>query len=431
MVGSLKDRLELAKKIIDHPAIRVALLIWAIIAAYDTFSSQILPETLAKKAPKVREVIVMTSGWLPFWVWLLLLAAILIFASLEFALRRTNKIDTAGGKVVHRKVSARGIAWDFDNPNHYFLGLTGGRDSITVPSFQGLGHNNLGVPIERVAGYLRIDRNSRRYPMRLAVNGVPIDPEATDGIPVDADFTIVVPFYAANKYDEYIPALQFLADFPPFTFVFEYDGKTYQRNFTREDVKSQIFRFTDEIAIQNKPAVTKKIRVEPPPKIENIPRRHIKEDAERILQALVELYDTIHKHANAISKKNGFSLSLETQMAGKIPKEKSTIVSAAREQIHAIGKDIYQTIIPKYQYDADDLRPLIQGDGVLGEMNGAMNDFIDAATALPDTASAQLINLALAEREAKLNLAYSKFIDWVRDSLSRIQRKRAELQAQL
>jgi hypothetical protein len=258
MGESLKKRLELARKIVDHPAVRVALLLWAIIAAYDTFSSQILPDTLAKKAPKVREVIVMTSGWLPFWAWLLLLAAILVFASLEFALRRTARVGAvANGKLSHRKVSATGITWGFDNPNHYFLGLTGAHDSIVVPAFQGFGHNNLGVPIEKVSGYLRIDRNNKRYPMYLVIKGALVNPQETHGIPIGADFTVSVPFYVSNRYEEYIPALQFLADFPPFTFVFEYDGRRFERTFTREDVKSEIFKLSDVIAEQNKVSVTR------------------------------------------------------------------------------------------------------------------------------------------------------------------------------
>lgn len=66
-----------------------ALSLWAIIAAYDTALSQIIPASWVERFPKVRELITMTSGWLPFWGWLLILAAVLIVASFEYAFRRS------------------------------------------------------------------------------------------------------------------------------------------------------------------------------------------------------------------------------------------------------------------------------------------------------------------------------------------------------
>ena len=98
MANVFGERLPVLRRVLDHPWVKIALAVWAIIAAYDTFSSQILPEWLAAKAPKVREVVAMTSGWLPYWAWLLILAALLVVASFEYAFRRTDLgfIDASG-----------------------------------------------------------------------------------------------------------------------------------------------------------------------------------------------------------------------------------------------------------------------------------------------------------------------------------------------
>jgi hypothetical protein len=67
------SRWELARKILNHRWVRWALCLWAIIAAYDTALSQVIPASWGDRFPKVREMVAVTSGFLPFWVWLLIL----------------------------------------------------------------------------------------------------------------------------------------------------------------------------------------------------------------------------------------------------------------------------------------------------------------------------------------------------------------------
>jgi hypothetical protein len=92
-MDKLKQRWDLAKQIGNRPWTAVALVIWAIISAWDTAVSELLPASWANKAPKVYGVIEMTSGWLPFWGWLLVGIAILSFASFEFAFQWTREED--------------------------------------------------------------------------------------------------------------------------------------------------------------------------------------------------------------------------------------------------------------------------------------------------------------------------------------------------
>jgi hypothetical protein len=86
---NLKPRLAIARRIWGHRRVKIAIAIWGVICTYDTALSQIIPESLGHKLPKIRDAIAMSSGFLPFWVWLLVLAAIFIVASLEYAVRRS------------------------------------------------------------------------------------------------------------------------------------------------------------------------------------------------------------------------------------------------------------------------------------------------------------------------------------------------------
>jgi hypothetical protein len=89
-MGSFRERVISARKIFGRPWVRLALTIWAFIAFYDTLVSQFFPEALAKKAPKIRELIAETSGWLPWWSWLIIFTAIIAVASFEYAVRKTS-----------------------------------------------------------------------------------------------------------------------------------------------------------------------------------------------------------------------------------------------------------------------------------------------------------------------------------------------------
>jgi hypothetical protein len=84
-------RLAFLRGILRPAWLRVALPIWGVLTFYDTLSSQILPEHLARQAPKLREIVATTSGYLPLGAWLLILAAMLTIASLEYAFRLSRR----------------------------------------------------------------------------------------------------------------------------------------------------------------------------------------------------------------------------------------------------------------------------------------------------------------------------------------------------
>jgi hypothetical protein len=93
MLHLLLHRLAFLRGVIRPLWVRVAVPAWGIVAFYDTLSSQLFTEWLTKHAPKLREIITMTSSFLPVWGWLLILAAILVIASFEYAYRQHMRTE--------------------------------------------------------------------------------------------------------------------------------------------------------------------------------------------------------------------------------------------------------------------------------------------------------------------------------------------------
>jgi hypothetical protein len=77
----------LSRKIQQSWWVRWALGIWASIAIYDLLLSQYIPAEFSKKAPKAWEVALIAGGLLPWWGWLLILAAIVIVALVQYLVR--------------------------------------------------------------------------------------------------------------------------------------------------------------------------------------------------------------------------------------------------------------------------------------------------------------------------------------------------------
>ena len=108
--------------------VRCVLVVWALFSTYDTFVSQLLPSATAEKFPRLYDFIVMSTGFLPFWGWILILAVIIAAASFEYA----HRTGAGNADEILRKLT---------NDDRYILSvefLALGRDSIT-PFHRGRG----------------------------------------------------------------------------------------------------------------------------------------------------------------------------------------------------------------------------------------------------------------------------------------------------
>jgi hypothetical protein len=122
-----------------------------------------------------------------------------------------------------------------------------------VAGFGAHGKNYSPEPINDFDAYLRSDITNETIPIYLlAVDAsianactpqVPTLPKDTSGIPAFADFDIVSyrkPFMMNVIGDDAVTLTNFLNTFVPFTIVLKYNGKSYQRQFSRAEIDRQV-----------------------------------------------------------------------------------------------------------------------------------------------------------------------------------------------
>jgi len=145
------------------------------------------------------------------------------------------------------------IAWTFEDPATinapYVLGLasSGGQEAYVI-TIQMRGRNISGAPIMQFDGFIRSDRTNREIPMFLNYQGTLLESDRVNGIPAGGAFDLDSQHLESNnpQRTEGLGITQFLIDFPSFTFVFRYDGKTYQHQFTEAYLKEILDRFNKD-----------------------------------------------------------------------------------------------------------------------------------------------------------------------------------------
>jgi hypothetical protein len=148
------------------------------------------------------------------------------------------------------------IVWNFEQAatgHGYFLNMQKpANQEVRIIGFGAHGKNNSAEPISDFEANLRSDATNETIPIYIvaaeadAVNActlaAPTLPKDTLGIPGFADFDIVSyekPYVLNVLYDG--KALSnFLRTFVPFTIIMHYDGKTYQRRFSKDEVDRQV-----------------------------------------------------------------------------------------------------------------------------------------------------------------------------------------------
>jgi hypothetical protein len=166
------------------------------------------------------------------------------------------------------------IVWNYEETargHGYFLNMqhpTGQETNIV--GFGAHGKNNSSEPVNDFDGYLRSDTTNETLPIYILASDVgatnactvpvPTLPKDTLGIPAFADFDIVThkkPFFI-NVLADGIPLPKFVNQFVPFTIVLKYDGTTYQRRFSKEEVDRQISMLEKLTAPITNPHVVRK-----------------------------------------------------------------------------------------------------------------------------------------------------------------------------
>jgi hypothetical protein len=72
-----------------------------------------------------------------------------------------------------------------------------------------------------------------------------------------------------------------------------------------------------------------------------------------------------------------------------------------------------QTVLKRRPYFQQDIMELIDDRGEVGNMNGSLNEYIEALTTLPHAPDTALIKLAIRDIEAKSENAIKMYTDWI------------------
>lgn len=137
------------------------------------------------------------------------------------------------------------LEWNFEaNKGMYYIGMSMPDEEILIHQFQAQGKNNTKKPIESFFGYVRSDITGTRYKTRFHVDGGMRYSEELNPIPVGALITTYTFF---NEEKTPVKLNYFLEKIAPFTFVFEYDGKTYEHSFKIDEMLKLIDQYAAQV----------------------------------------------------------------------------------------------------------------------------------------------------------------------------------------
>lgn len=97
---------------------RRVFLTFSSLGAWDLFVAQFLPPKVAQSMPRVYDVAVMTGDLLPWWVWLLILMAMVTISAVEYAYRQSR--PKMAGPSTDRSFKASSIRMTVGEGGPYF-----------------------------------------------------------------------------------------------------------------------------------------------------------------------------------------------------------------------------------------------------------------------------------------------------------------------
>lgn len=128
------------------------------------------------------------------------------------------------------------LAWNFDK-NKHVIGCSMPKDKVLVHQFQGMATNNTKEPLVDFKGYVRSDRTGKTFPTLFNLAGEMHEPNNLEPIPAGALIDTHT-YFSPDKQP--IELQTFFDEIAPITFFFEYNGNTYSRHFSIEEMKPPI-----------------------------------------------------------------------------------------------------------------------------------------------------------------------------------------------
>lgn len=175
----------------------------------------------------------------PWPVWFLSIAgvvlAIVFVAIVTWIFLSTPIADgTYGSKyLLWYKLPIRNVSWDF---SQFLGGGSGYGQPVLVYAFQPRLKVNWGDGISPKRAFITCKATGANQNVLLSPRDSYVNAEAVEFIPVGCWFQCQAHFGGITKED-------FFQDWEGFTFVFEYDDKSFTREFSRRELEEAIDRF--------------------------------------------------------------------------------------------------------------------------------------------------------------------------------------------
>jgi hypothetical protein len=130
--------------------------------------------------------------------------------------------------------SSADITWNFDTPSSEpvnFLGWGGPGPNTLIYAFQAEGKSK-DTPIKNINGFVRIDALSSHGNQEFPITVKASMRDLPYGVPQNSTFMVQAMINQGG-----IPFDVFYKEYAPLTFIFDYNGKRYERHFSRDEIK--------------------------------------------------------------------------------------------------------------------------------------------------------------------------------------------------
>jgi hypothetical protein len=146
-------------------------------------------------------------------------------------------------------------------------------------------------------------------------------------------------------------------------------------------------------------------------------RPYTKEENKDIRLAFREVYDCINTYsAPIIATYDGPAPMFTRDWLSIIDRQgaKSAIkqLDDIRNKVRFAYTEL-QIVLKRRPYFQQDIMAIIDDRGEVGNMNGSLNEYIEALNNLPGAPNIELIKLAIRDREAKFENAIKMYTDWI------------------
>jgi adenylate cyclase len=145
---------------------QMALGIWGVIGAWDLLGSQLVPASWREKWPTAYEVVAKTTGYFPWWVWLIVGTLIVVAASLAYAGEQKRRADASVSLADKPSIAVLPFVNISSDHAHDYLsdgiteniitGLSRFRDLSVIASESTFAYKGKALRIQDVASELRV-----------------------------------------------------------------------------------------------------------------------------------------------------------------------------------------------------------------------------------------------------------------------------------